>query len=294
LKLNKKNSLVQVSKIKQRSTNINLTLTRIKVNNLIRNPEEGYNSESSTNEIDPDNISEFYNSSSSNSIYDLFLFFNSSHISLDFNDLENSNKDILKEIKLINKTKDKIGLEIRNGLNLLFIILFNKKQDFNLFDSFINSFFACVSIRPKDQSFMDILDLSKYYLYFIYNNQLLLLEFCFCIIIINPELNLNLSDLLHNFMNNFFNNTISGPLSEIFNNCLYCFRVNKNTSTSNYININCIKKKTISYKKIIININNLRFMFKNFINSINKLLENELLFGLSSIKYKKVILEKYS
>jgi hypothetical protein len=112
--------------------------------------------------------------------------------------------------------------------------------------------------------------------------------------IINPELNLNLSDLLYNFINNFFNNITFGPLSEIFNNCLYCFRVNKNTNISNYINISRIKKKTIFYKKIIININNLRFIFKNLINSINKLLENELLFGFSPIKYKEIILEKYS
>jgi hypothetical protein len=91
--------------------------------------------------------------------------------------------------------------------------------------------------------FINILDLNKYYLYFIYNSQLLLLESCFYIIIINPELNLNLSDLLYNFINNFFNNITSGPLSEILNNCLYYFRVNKDTSISNYINISRIKKK---------------------------------------------------
>jgi hypothetical protein len=95
-------------------------------------------------------------------------------------------------------------------------------------------------------------------------------------------------------MNNFFNNIISGPLSKIFNNCLYYFRVNKDTSTSNYINISCTKKETIFYKKIIININNLKFIFKNLINFINKLLENKLLFGFPPAKYKKIILEKYS
>jgi hypothetical protein len=63
---------------------------------------------------------------------------------------------------------------------------------------------------------------------------------------------------------------------------------------SNYISISRTKKKIVFYKKIIININNLRFIFKDLINSINKLLENELLFGLPSAKYKEIILEKYS
>jgi hypothetical protein len=64
--------------------------------------------------------------------------------------LKNSNKNILKKIKLINKTKNKIDFEIRNNLNLLFIILFNKKQEFNLFNSPINSFFAYINIKPKN------------------------------------------------------------------------------------------------------------------------------------------------
>jgi hypothetical protein len=105
---------------------------------------------------------------------------------------------------------------------------------------------------------------------------------------------LNLFDLLYNFINNFFNNIIFDPLNKIFNNYLYCFHINKDISISNYISINCTKKETVFYKKIIINIDNLRFIFKDFINSINKLLENKLLFGLPFIKYKKIILEKYS
>jgi hypothetical protein len=104
---------------------------------------------------------------------------------------------------------------------------------------------------------------------------------------------LNLFNLLYNFINNFFNNIIFNPLSKIFNNRLYYFCINKNTNISNYININYIKKKIISYKKIIININNLRFIFKDLINSINKLLKNELLFRLPFAQYKKIILKKY-
>ena len=105
---------------------------------------------------------------------------------------------------------------------------------------------------------------------------------------------MNLFDLLYNFINNFFNNIIFNLLNKILNNCLYYFWVNKNINISNYININYIKKEIILYKKIIININNLKFFFKDFINSINKLLENELLLKLFFIKYKKVILKQYS
>jgi hypothetical protein len=294
LKLNSENPLAQASQLKKRTANINLTLTRAKVNNLIRNPEQDNNSESSNSETDSDNISESNNSSSSDLARDSSSSSNGSYISLDSNDLESSNKDVLKEIKLINKTKDKIGLEIRNCLILLFIALFSEQQDLNLFDSPINSFFACVSIRPRDQSFMDTLDLSQYYSYFIYSSQLLLLESCFSAMINNPDLNLTLFDLLESSMNDFFNNTTSGPLSEILNNRLYCFRVNKDTSTSTFISINHTKKETVSYKKITISVDNLRFIFKNLLNSTNKLLEDELLFGLHYAKYKEVTLESYS
>jgi hypothetical protein len=77
--------------------------------------------------VDFDNIFEFYNSSFSNLIHDLFLFSNNNYIFLNLNDLENSNKNILKKIKLINKIKNKIDFKIRNNLNLLFIVLFNKE-----------------------------------------------------------------------------------------------------------------------------------------------------------------------
>jgi hypothetical protein len=77
--------------------------------------------------MDFNNISEFHNSNFNNSIYNSFSFSNNNYIFLDFNNLENFNKNILKKIKLINKIKNKINLEIRNNLIFLFIILFNKE-----------------------------------------------------------------------------------------------------------------------------------------------------------------------
>jgi hypothetical protein len=104
-----------------------LILIKIKINNLIRNPEKDYNSKFFINKIDFNNIFEFYNSSFNNSIYNSFLFFNNNYIFLNFNNIENFNKNILKKIKLINKIKNKIDFEIRNYLFLLFIVLFNKQ-----------------------------------------------------------------------------------------------------------------------------------------------------------------------
>jgi hypothetical protein len=95
LKLNNKNPFIQVFKLKQKNANINLILIKIKINNLIRNFEKNYNLKFFINKIDFDNISKFYNSISNNLAYDLSSFFNNSYIFLDFNNLENSNKNIL-------------------------------------------------------------------------------------------------------------------------------------------------------------------------------------------------------
>ena len=93
---------------------------------MIRYFEKNNNLKFFNNKINPNNISEFNYLNSNNSIYNLFSFFNNNYIFLNFNNLESFNKNILKKIKLINKIKNKINLEIRNYLILLFIILFNK------------------------------------------------------------------------------------------------------------------------------------------------------------------------
>jgi len=79
---------------------------------LIRYPEKNNNSKSFNNKINPNNISKSNYLNFNNSIYNLFLLFNNNYIFLNFNNLENFNKNILKKIKLINKIKNKIDFEI--------------------------------------------------------------------------------------------------------------------------------------------------------------------------------------
>jgi hypothetical protein len=69
---------------------------------------------------------------------------NNSNNSNNFLELESSNKDILKEIKAINKSKDLVGLEIKDSIIKLLIELFKEEQNLNLFDSAINYFFASI------------------------------------------------------------------------------------------------------------------------------------------------------
>ena len=93
---------------------------------MIQYLEKNNNSKFFNNKINFNNISEFNYLNFNNLLYNSFSFFNNNYIFLNFNNLENFNKNILKKIKLINKIKNKINFEIRNYLILLFIILFNK------------------------------------------------------------------------------------------------------------------------------------------------------------------------
>ena len=95
-------------------------------------------------------------------------------------------------------------------------------------------------------------------------------------------------------MRSYFNNTTSTALSEILNNRAYCFKINKELSTSTFISISTTAKETISYKKVTISVDNLRGLFSELISSTNTLLEEELLFNISNTRYKDITLETYS
>jgi hypothetical protein len=84
---------------------------------------------------------------------------------------------------------------------------------------------------------------------FIYNSQLIILEFCFSKLFNNPFL--NLTSLLNMFISSYFNNSMSSPLSEVLNNCFYCFKINKKTNTSTFISINTTKKRLFRIKRLL-------------------------------------------
>ena len=105
----------------------------------------------------------------------------------------------------------------------------------------------------------------------------------------------NLVFLLKNFRDNYFNNSASTPLAEILNNRSYCFKVNKEVSTSTFISISNTKKETLSYKKIInLSVDDLRLLFKELINSSHNILTKELLFDISKSRYKDITLERFA
>jgi hypothetical protein len=95
-------------------------------------------------------------------------------------------------------------------------------------------------------------------------------------------------------MSLYFNNTCNTALGEILNHRSYCFRVNKETSTTNFISISSTFKETLSYNKVTISVNNLRGLFKELISNSNALLEEVLLLNIPKYKYKEITLEEFS
>jgi hypothetical protein len=53
-------------------------------------------------------------------------------------------------------------------------------------------------------------------------------------------------------MCNYFNNTSLSPLSEILNNCSYCFEINKGLSSLSNIIIHPRLEDTLTYGKVTI------------------------------------------
>ena len=90
----------------------------------------------------------------------------------------------------------------------------------------------------------------------------------------------------------YFSNSSSTCLGELLNNRSYCFKVNREASTQVFISINT-KLETISYKKVTLNINNLKELFNKLISNLNILLKDKLLLNVFKSDYKDITLEEY-
>jgi hypothetical protein len=137
--------------LKKSRRSINKKLNKLRLSSFVNQESLEDIEASSISSLDNLSISSRSNSSNTTS---------SSSKSLSSLLLDSSNQEILETIRDINKSKDTRGLEIKELLVELLIKLLKQKTDLYIFDSSFNSFFACISIRPKDNSFQDSLDLS--------------------------------------------------------------------------------------------------------------------------------------
>jgi hypothetical protein len=102
------------------------------------------NSSSIMSILASDNLSSSYESNVLLSSFLSLFYFNNNNKFNNFLELKSFNKDILKEIKTVDKSKDLVCLEIRDSIIKLLIELFKEEQNLNLFDSAINYFFASI------------------------------------------------------------------------------------------------------------------------------------------------------
>ena len=89
----------------------------------------------------------------------------------------NSNSaTMLEKIQSIGESDNVLSNTIKQKLSSLLIALFKQQLSLYIFDSPVNSFLACYSIR-KDLTLRDSLDLSKAYAKFVYCSQLVVLDY---------------------------------------------------------------------------------------------------------------------
>ncbi len=147
---------------------INKRLDSLRINNLLSNKRTEEEESLSTSSFDI-NSSNSNLSSSSSSCLSLSSSSSSSSNSNTTPRLDSSNKEVLENIKKINKSSDSLSLKIKHSLVELLTSLIKQKTNLDIFNSNINSFFTYISIRPKDFSFKDTLDISQDYSKFIYS-----------------------------------------------------------------------------------------------------------------------------
>ena len=263
--------------LKSKKKIFNQKVNLVKLTNMINKQEDSEDSSSESTL----NLSSSSSSSAS-----------TSNRSIKISLLDSSNTDTLKEIEKINNSKDLFALKVKDLLLKLLINLLQQATDLNIFDSPINCFFAAISIRSCNLSLRTELELSQDYSKFIYCFQVLVIEHSFSLLF--QDNTLELTTILRDYQDNFLNNSRSTGLSEVLNNRSYCFRVNKETSTLSFVSISNTKKETVLYKSISLNVDDLRILFNNLIDTSTLFLEETLLFSIPKSRYKDITLEKYS
>ena len=83
-------------------------------------------------------------------------------------------------------------------------------------------------------------------------------------------------------------------LVKILSNYLLAIKINIESSRTSFILVNSLEKNTISYKKLIINIDNLSLLFNELVLIIDNFLKEKLLFSFYSIEYNFLLLKDFS
>ena len=271
------NSLKSTLKDIQRKSNKRLTQGIISNLPVYRSLEEDSEDSRSVSSNNSNNSSESSSSSSSNNSI--------------INDPGSSDISILERIKEINKSSDLLSTQIKQCLLGLLISVFKQDINLDIFDSSINSFFACRSLR-ENNTLRDSFDLSQYYSMFIYCTQVVVIEYCFQILLNSPEE--SILQLINDFMKAYFiNNKVTG-LAEILSNRLLIIKINKESSRTSSVLVSSLEENIISYKKIIISIDNISLLFNEVVLIIDNFLREKLFFNYYSSEYTLLLLEDFS
>jgi hypothetical protein len=83
---------------------------------------------------------------------------------------------LLEKMEQLGEQDNLTSARIQEKLLCLFMHLFKQEPALYIFNSPINSFFACKSVNPSNSTLRGSLDLSRYYSFFLYCTQLLVLE----------------------------------------------------------------------------------------------------------------------
>ena len=271
------NSLKLTLKDIQKKSNKRLTQGIISNLPVYRSLEEDSEDSRSISSNSSNNSSESSSSSSSN---------NST-----INNPSSSDISILERIREINKSSDLLSTQIKQCLLGLLISIFKQDINLDIFDSSINSFFACRSLRANN-TLRDSFDLSQYYSMFIYCAQVVVIEYCFEILLNSPEE--SILQLIKDFMKAYFTNNKATGLAEILSNRLLAVKINKESSGTSSVLVSSLEENTISYKKLTISVDNISLLFNELVLMTDNFLKEKLLFSLCSLEYSLLLLEDFS